>query len=147
MSDANATLDTTAWRHIAIGWWTLLLFLSLGAALEVLHGLKVGWYLDVGNETRRLMWRLAHAHGALLGLVNVVFGLTVRSLGAQEGRSWSVPAAALLVATVLIPGGFFLGGLFIYGGDPGRGIVLLPIGAVALFAAVFAVAIRAARRR
>jgi hypothetical protein len=40
-------------------------------------------------------------------------------------------------ASVLLPGGFFLGGLFLYRTDPGLGIVLVPIGAVLLFIAVF----------
>ena len=35
-----------------------------------------------------------------------------------------------------MPGGFFLGGTFIYGGDPGLGIFLLPIGAFMLFIGV-----------
>lgn len=50
-------------RHLRFGWWSLLFFLTFGLGLETLHGLKVGWYLDVENETRRLMWTLAHAHG------------------------------------------------------------------------------------
>jgi len=53
-------------RHLLWGWWGLLVFLSLGIILEALHGFKVGAYLDVGNETRRLMWTLAHAHGTML---------------------------------------------------------------------------------
>ena len=43
----------------------------------------------------------------------------------------------LLVASiVLLPGGFFLGGLVIHQGDPGLGIVLAPIGAITLILAV-----------
>ncbi len=63
-------------RNLRFGWWSLLVFLSLGAVLEALHGFKIGWYVDVGNETRRLMFTLAHAHGTLLALVNIVAGLT-----------------------------------------------------------------------
>ena len=37
---------------------------------------------------------------------------------------------------VLMPVGFFLGGVWIYGGDPGLGVLLVPIGAAALFVAV-----------
>jgi len=60
------------------GWWSLLLFTALGLGLESLHGFKVRAYLDVSNETRRLMWTLAHAHGALLSVLHVVFGLSLR---------------------------------------------------------------------
>ena len=63
-------------RHVRFGWWTLLVYAALGLALEALHGFKVAAYLDVDNDTRRLMWRLAHTHGTLLGALNVrgVFG-------------------------------------------------------------------------
>ena len=40
----------------------------------------------------------------------------------------------------MLPGGFFLGGLVIYAGDPGIGILLVPVGAVLLLAAVFLIA-------
>ncbi len=65
-------------RNLRFGWWSLLVFLSLGAVLETLHGFKIGWYIDVGNETRRLMFTLAHAHGTLLAVVNIAAGLTAR---------------------------------------------------------------------
>ena len=65
-------------RHIRFGWWSLLVFASAGLVLESLHGFKVRAYLDTSNETRRLMWTLAHAHGTLLALVNVAAGLTWR---------------------------------------------------------------------
>ena len=60
-------------RHLRFGWWSLATFGLLGLVLETLHGFKVGAYLDVSNETRRLMWTLAHAHGTLLGLVHLGF--------------------------------------------------------------------------
>ena len=56
--------------------WSLLVFLSLGGGLETLHGLKIGWCVDVGNEMQRLMFTLAHAHGTALALVNIAAGLT-----------------------------------------------------------------------
>ncbi|PYL06334.1 MAG: hypothetical protein DME34_09145, partial [Verrucomicrobia bacterium] len=60
----------TSDRNLRFGWWSLLVFLMIGAGLETLHGFKIGWYVDVGNETRRLMFTLAHAHGTALALVN-----------------------------------------------------------------------------
>ena len=47
---------------------------------------------------------------------------------------------ALVAAGVLLPLGFFLGGLVYYGGDPGLGIVLVPIGAILLIAALISIA-------
>ena len=43
----------------------------------------------------------------------------------------------MLVAGTLLPGGFLLGGFFIYQGDPGMGIWLVPLGALALCVGVF----------
>jgi hypothetical protein len=63
--------NTLIHRHLRAGWWGLLIYLGLGIALEMLHGFKIGFYLDVSNHTRRLMWTLAHAHGTLLALVNI----------------------------------------------------------------------------
>jgi len=124
-------------RHLVFGWWSLLAFLTLGIGLESLHALKVGWYLDVSNHTRRLMWTLAHAHATLLSLIHLAFGFTLATLTGGY-RNWNRLASRCLVsAGVLIPGGFFLGGLVIYDGDPGVGILLLPIGALLLFGAVF----------
>lgn len=121
-------------RHRLFGWWSLLLFAGLGVGLETLHGFKVSWYLDAGEETRRLLWRLAHAHGAFLALVHLGFAASV---GRAEGggRRWPRLASACLVgASIALPGGFFAGGLTTYGGDPGPGIVVLPVGAALLLA-------------
>ena len=128
-------------RHLRCGWWSLFVFLLLGATLETFHGFKVGFYLDVSNETRRLMWTLAHAHGALLGLVNVVAGLSLRALPELSDDA-RVPliSVSLLAATVLLPAGFFAGGITFYSGDPGVGIALVPAGAVCLALAVFRMA-------
>ncbi len=65
--------NTMATNHLRVGWWAILLFVSVGLVLETLHGLKAPFYLDVGNEARRLMWTLAHSHGTLFGLLNVAF--------------------------------------------------------------------------
>ena len=46
----------------------------------------------------------------------------------------------LLSALILLPGGFFLGGLVIYSGDPGLGILLVPLGALFLLSGVFVTA-------
>ena len=128
-------------RHLRFGWWSLFVFLLLGATLETFHGFKVGFYLDVSNETRRLMWTLAHAHGALLGLVNVAAGLTLRALPELSDAA-RVPliSTSLTTATVLLPAGFFAGGISFYSGDPGVGIALIPVGAACLALAVFQVA-------
>lgn len=137
MSAPPEQADRLVARHLRVGWWGLLAFLSLGLALEGLHGFKVGAYLDVGNETRRLMWRLAHAHGTLLSIVNLAYAFTVR---ARPGAATSLASTGLVVAWALVPLGFFAGGVTVHGGDPGLPVLLVPAGAVALFAGVLSAA-------
>ena len=127
-------------RHLRFGWWSLLLFATLGLVLESLHGFKVSAYLDVSNETRRLMWTLAHAHGALLSMVHVLFGLSVRVAPEMGSRDRPLISRCLIGASVVLPGGFFLGGIGSYGGDPGVGVLLVPVGAAALLIALFLLA-------
>ena len=127
-------------RHLRFGWWSLLGFLILGFGLELLHGFKAGLYLDVSNGTRRLMWTLAHAHGALLGLVHILYALCLRLFPNMAADSRRAISGSLIGASVLLPGGFFLGGLSFYGGDPGLGILAVPVGATLLVVAVFLIA-------
>lgn len=133
------TDEAIATRHLRAGWRALLVFLVLGAALETLHAIKHPAYVDAASETTRLMLRLAHAHGTLLSIVNVVFGLTARARPEAATRGTS---AALLAALVLLPLGFFAGAFAAKGGDPGIGVVLVPPGAVALAIGVGLVARR-----
>jgi len=131
-------------RHLRFGWWSLLFFTMLGLVLESLHGFKVPAYLDASNETRRLMWTLAHAHGTLLSLVHVIFGLCVRVAPEMNARNRPLISWSLIGASVLLPAGFFLGGVVFYGGDPGIGVLLVPVGAVSMMIAVFLLARMAA---
>jgi len=126
-------------RNLRFGWWSLLVFLSLGGMLEILHGFKIAWYVDVGNDMRRLMFTLAHAHGTALALVNIAAGLTARNVKHFTARS-SV-SFGLIWAGILFPVGFFLGGVVTYGGDPGLGIWLVPIAALLLFYSVLRIAL------
>jgi hypothetical protein len=77
--------------------------------------------LDVGNETRRLHFTLAHAHGV---------ATTLRGLTPDAVPAFASPC--LLASGVLMPAGFLLGGFVVYGGDPGPGILLAPVGAALL---------------
>ena len=109
--------------------------------LEAMHGFKVGWYLEPAFQARRLMLTLGHAHGTLLALVHAAFAASVFALpgDAKGRRRWASPC--LMGASILLPGGFFLGGIFIYDGDPGMGIFLVPFGAAFLFVGVLLAAL------
>ena len=132
-------------KHQRVGWWTLIVFLGLGFALEALHGLKVSWYLDVGMQPRRLMWTLAHAHGTLLALIHIVFAATLRTETCEA--AWVRRASpCLLSSSILLPGGFFVGGLTVYGGDPNPAVVIVPIAALVLIAGAVCVALALERK-
>ncbi len=126
--------------HLRVGWWSIFAFATLGLVLEGLHAYKVSSYLDVSNETRRLMWRLAHAHGVLLGLIHVVYGLALVAVPRPGTPHGQLITRSLIGATLLIPGGFFLGGVAFYAGDPGLGVLLVPVGACLLLGALFLIA-------
>ena len=138
MADDKGAIDY-AHRHIRFGWWSLLVFATLGLILESLHGFKIRAYLDVSNETRRLMWTLAHAHGVLLAVINIIVGLSLDT-GRLSTRNISRVSIALVAASVLLPGGFFAAGVTFYEGDPGVGVAVVPVGAVLLLMAIFTIA-------
>jgi len=129
--------------HLRVGAAALVLFATLGALLEALHAFKVPWYLGVASESRRLMWTLGHAHGTALGLMNLALAAVLPSL---PGRLPRIGSSLLVAGTALLPGGFFLGGLFVHGGDPGLGAALVPPGALCVLASL-ALVLRAALSR
>ena len=144
MSSSRAPLASLAAFNVRFGLWSLLAYVSLGLVLEALHGFKVSWYLDY--ETRRLMWTLAHAHGVLTSLLAIGFGVLLQ-LTADPAPWQRLASACLLAAVVLLPGGFLLGGIYVYDGDPGVGVLLAPAGGALLFTGVFVTALRYQPRR
>ena len=125
--------------QVRFGWIALALYLALGLVLEALHGFKLAWYLDVGVESRRLLLTLGHAHGTLLAVLNLMLAATASWL--RPGIATRAAALCLRAATVLLPGGFLLGGLFLSGSDPGLGVLLVPVGGVLLLAGVVCAAV------
>ncbi len=130
-SDATARY---ARKHLRFGWWCLVVFATTGLVLEGLHGLKLGWYLSVTSETRRMMLTLSHAHGTLLALINIAYAAALGAVGSE--RQWMIrfSSTCLIASGILLPLGFFLSGLWLFRGDPGLAIVLVPPGAMLLVA-------------
>jgi hypothetical protein len=121
--------DRLAMRHRRFGWTALLVWMCGGLLLELFHGFKLGGYLL--DPLRREFWTLAHFHGSLLSVVNLAYVRWAEAPGlsaATRGRA----SAALIAGSVLMPLGFLLGGAWHYEGDPGLGIFLAPLGALAL---------------
>jgi len=130
-------------RHLRLGWGMFFFFLVAGAVLEALHGFKVGWYVGGAAETRRLLWTLAHAHGTLFGLAHVALAATIKL--APDARWSGLESHAFTAGSLMVPLGFFLGGVRIYDGDPGLGVLLVPPGVLLLAFASLVVALRVRR--
>jgi hypothetical protein len=124
-------------HHMRVGWHSLLIFGALGTLLEILHAWKNPAYLGVGNETRRLMWTLAHAHGIGLSLLQIGFAATLAVMFSALSPRLVRASLLLDASTLLMPLGFFLGGAVPYHSDPGIGVILVPIGALLFLAAAF----------
>ena len=124
--------DPAARKALRAGWILLALSLPLGVTLEALHGFKVQVYLQ--SQVRHEMWRLAHAHGTMLGILLLVFAALAEQHLAPQKRA--AISRDLRAGSILMPLGFFLGGLLNSEGDPSLGIVLVPAGALFLLAAL-----------
>ncbi len=134
--------DPALTRTLRTGWMLLAISLPFGVTLEALHAFKVPAYL--ASETRREMWRLAHAHGTLLGILCLVFtALGERHIAASMRISI---ARQVTWGAVLMPLGFFLGGISNSEGDPSPGIALVPVGALLLITALVRCAMQTCRR-
>lgn len=124
------------------GWALLALFLLGGLTLEFLHLIKAPWYFEV--RIRRELWVLAHAHGALLAVLNLLFAYSA-TYCLPEVRKRALAGGMLRWGAVLVPAGFFLGGIGNSESDPSLFITLTPIGAVMALHAVTSMALGARR--
>jgi hypothetical protein len=132
MTAAAKTTDPAIRKTVRAGWLLLAISLPFGVTLEGLHGFKVQAYL--ASDMRREMWRLAHAHGTLLGILCLVSAALAEAIR---------PRVLTMIrwGAVLMPLGFFLGGVLNSEGDPSLGILLTPVGALLLVIALVRVAL------
>jgi hypothetical protein len=128
-----ATASNLKRRHGRFGWTTLLIWLTFGFALEMLHGFKITDYLL--DPIRREFWTLAHFHGVTLALVNLIYVHWTENEKLRPNRQ-NLASWALLGGSILMPVGFFSGGLIHFEGDPGLGIFLAPPGALLILITV-----------
>ena len=127
-------------RLLVVGWGLLAVSLPLGLTLEALHALKVPVYL--GSALRRELWTLAHAHANLLALLCLAFVAVGERSIADPQRRASI-AKWLAFGAIAMPLGFFLGGVLNSEGDPSLGVLLVPVGGVALLLALLRAALSA----
>jgi hypothetical protein len=125
--------DTSPRVLLRTGLCLLAVFLPLGLTLEALHAMKVQVYLD--SAVRREMWKLAHAHGTLLGILCLVVAALGPRLAPDVARRGRLERL-LAVGAIAMPLGFLLGGVLNSEGDPSLGILLVPAGGLFVFAAL-----------
>jgi small-conductance mechanosensitive channel len=118
------------------GWVSLAFWMVVGLLLEGLMAYKTPVYLQ--DNVRRELFRLAHAHGAVLGLVLIAAALSVERFKLPPARASLI---ALRLGAVLMPLGFLLGGVWHYESDPGFAIWLVPAGASLLIFGVVSFAL------
>ena len=87
----------------------------------------LGYSIDHGHEGRGLM---------AAALVHIAFGLSLDRIGRPAPRFRALASRCLAGASVLIPAGFFLGGVITHAGDPSLAVLLVRLGAALLIAAI-----------
>jgi uncharacterized membrane protein YgdD (TMEM256/DUF423 family) len=88
------------------------MFMILGAYLEIKLGAGDEWK----ESMTRGMWKTAHLHGAIFGILNIVYGLLIRNLK-LDGKLIKTGSIFAVIAALLFPVGLFLGGInfkFVY---------------------------------
>ena len=110
----------------------------MGLWLEAMYGLRAEGWID--DSLRREFLRLGHAHGTLLGILNVALAWAISRLGTPAGWAGRIRLAGFAGAW-LVPAGFAGGGLWHGPTDPGPIVLMVPAGAMMLLASVVAVAL------
>lgn len=124
--------------HLRLSLLLVAAFLGLGIIVESLLGTRAAALWD--DPLRREFVRLGHAHGGLLGLLNLALGWAMTHLHTPEGWARKVRVAAWLGAT-FVGLGFLGGGVWHGATDPGLLILLVPTGALLLLSALIAAAL------
>ena len=117
------------------GWISVAVWMAVGLLLEGLLGYKAPGYLN--DPQRRELFRLAHTHGTLLGIVLIGAALTAKHHGVPP----KLAQMALRVGSVMMPVGFLLSGVWHPEGDPGLAIWMVPPGALLMIFGVVAMAL------
>jgi hypothetical protein len=142
-ADAATPAGTTLARaHERYGWALVAAGVAAGTAVESLLGFKSAAFLL--DPLRRELWTIAHFHAAFLGIVNLAYARGADA-GALSAGARVACSRAMRIGSLLLPAGFFLGGLSHFEGDPGIGILLSPVGALLVVTAAVVRAVYARR--
>lgn len=131
---------STEWAAALLiqGWISLAFWMVIGLFLEGLMGYKIPAYLE--DSQRRELFRLAHTHGTLLGLLLIIGAICAKQFALEIGAP---PRLALKIGTILMPTAFFIAGIWHSETDPGLAIWLVPVAAILNIWAVITFALSA----
>ncbi|MGH8460423.1 MAG: hypothetical protein ACRESS_02335 [Stenotrophobium sp.] len=130
--------DPTVRASVRYGWTMLAVFMLGGLTLALLLSIKFSPYIAV--PIRRELWALAHAHGALLALINLPFAAFAPACIPDE-RKRRFAGFMLRWGSFIMPLGFFLGGLWpSTEGEPSPLIALVFLGGLMVIHAMAACA-------
>lgn len=138
---SNEKQEHNAASMLRQGWISVAIWMTVGLLLEGLLGYKAPGYL--GDSQRRELFRLAHTHGTLLGIVLVLAAFTAQRFGAPP----RLAQLGLQAGSVMMPVGFLLAGIWHPEGDPGLAIWLVPPGALLVIFGAVAMALSQSRAR
>jgi hypothetical protein len=125
-------------RHLRLSLACIAAFLAMGLVLEAMYGLRAQAWMD--DDLRREFLRLGHAHGGLLGVLNVALGWAMVRLQTPQEWARRIRVAALGGA-VAVGLGFIGAGLWHGPTDPGPLVLVVPAGAMSLLTALVALAV------
>lgn len=108
-----------------LGWLLLSALLVSGGGMSILIMTKSSFWVD--NPLRQVYIPLGHAHAGLLAIVMLLMGLYLDKTRLSEGiRKWA--AIMYIAGALLMPGGFLFAGLPEGATEPGKEIIMVPIG-------------------
>lgn len=122
-------------------WFGLAFWLTFGLLLEGLIGFRSPAYLQ--DEMRRDLFRLAHAHGAVLSLLLLIVSLFLQTKQISPPNSGIL---SLRIGTVFMPIGFLLGGVWHTETDPNILVFLAPLGGILIIFGVVAIALSSLKK-
>jgi uncharacterized membrane protein YgdD (TMEM256/DUF423 family) len=110
-----------------VGWGLISLLLLSGGAQSYLIITHNPFWTE--HPLRQHFIPLGHAHAGILGIIMLLYGLYLDKVNLSEQlKKWT--AIIFIAGTLLMPGGFLLSVLSDTATEPGREILLVPIGGV-----------------
>jgi hypothetical protein len=122
---------------------TIVVGVAILSVIGIMSGgaflLKITTAGSAFTPLQTTFFRAGHAHAGVLVILGLVCVLLQDAAGVRGGGTWA--AIGVLVAALLIPGGFFLSVLGPHVERPGRAIALIWVGAGVLALSLLTVGI------